>query len=283
MWHRPADLEHTVSTELKQFLVRKRGRISPQSVGLVAARTRRSPGLTREDMARLTGVSFKWYTMFESGSSAGVSRKFAERVASALVLNEAERRYLLGALGFAHRPEPLIGQPTLPPGLQRLMRRSRPAPAALYSSLCDVLDCNEAYSELFPPPDSHEPFGNNALWRLFMEPAYRSVWDDWQAAARRMIATFRPRTAHLVDSPEYAALIAALDRNPDFRRAWNHASHHSGSAANDVVGADLAILTPGGRRVHYDVVALQSTEAQDVYLMSFVPAREAALQALEAA
>ncbi|CAN5260368.1 hypothetical protein BH11PSE9_BH11PSE9_09120 [soil metagenome] len=272
-----------MNTDLKQFLVRKRGRISPESVGLVAARGRRSPGLTREDMAQLTGVSFKWYTMFESGSSAGVSRKFAERVASALALNEAERRYLLGALGFAHRPEPLIGQPALPSGLQRLMQASQPSPAALYSSLCDVLDCNEAYAALFPKPDAQQPFGNNALWRLFMEPAYRAVWSDWQAAARCMITTFRPRTAHLVDSPEYGALMAALDQNPDFRRTWNHAARHASQAANDGTGADLAVVVPGGRRVHYDVVALQSTEAQDVYLMSFVPAREAALQALEAA
>ncbi|CAN5909203.1 hypothetical protein BH11PSE8_BH11PSE8_00360 [soil metagenome] len=234
-------------------------------------------------MAQLTGVSFKWYTMFESGSSAGVSRKFAERVASALALSDAERRYLLGALGFAHRPEPLIGQPALPAGLQRLIRLNPLAPAALYSSLCDVLDCNETYAALFPLPDTSEPFGSNALWRLFMEPAYRAVWDDWKAAARCMIATFRPRTAHLIGSPEYAALIAALDRNPDFRLAWNQTSRHNGSAANDAAAADLAVVTPDGHRVHYDMVALQSIEAPDVYLMSLVPALDTTLQALEAA
>src|ERR1700712_2976024 len=89
-----------MTSELKDFLTTRRRQITPESVGRTRTATRRTDGLTREDMAELTGVSFQWYTLCESGAAKGVSRKLAERVAAVLKLSPAERHYLLGVLGF---------------------------------------------------------------------------------------------------------------------------------------------------------------------------------------
>ena len=87
--------------ELRAFLKSRRARIQPEEVGVRALGHRRVPGLTREDVAHLAGVSFKWYGRFESGMAAGVSRRFLERISVALRLNNAEKRHLYGLAGFA--------------------------------------------------------------------------------------------------------------------------------------------------------------------------------------
>jgi transcriptional regulator with XRE-family HTH domain len=89
-----------MGSDLKHFLSHKRAQIAPATVGLNGGRTRRTAGLTREDMAELTGVSFRWYKQYESGAAKGVSRQFAERVAAVFNLSAAERHYLWALLGF---------------------------------------------------------------------------------------------------------------------------------------------------------------------------------------
>jgi transcriptional regulator with XRE-family HTH domain len=178
-----------VGSDLKQFLSHKRLQIAPASMGLNGGRKRRTAGLTREDMAELTGVSFRWYTQFESGAAKGVSRKFAERVATVFNLTAAERHYLWTLLGFVDAPPSDPPKPTA--ALNRLLHAPHGMAMALYSPLFDVIQANAAYFALFPPAGVDDPFATNKLWRMFLEPGFRDTWVDWELIARRVVVDFR--------------------------------------------------------------------------------------------
>lgn len=252
--------------ELKAFLTHKRGLIAPDTVGLQGSLRRRSPGLTREDMAELVGVSFKWYQLFESGKASGVSRRLVERVAQALQLNAAERHYLLQLVGHLDSdPEPAIQAAPAP--LVDLVRRSGALPMALYSPLFDVLAANNGYQGLFPPSEAEHEFAGNKLWRLFLDPVYRATWCDWDRVAARVVSDFRYTSASCVLEPRYQALLADLSRDSDFCRLW------SGQAINAIGGGPtrFELQPPGRERCEVEVVVLRPMEAPQLVLAALMP------------
>jgi len=250
-----------MSSELTDFLTLRRGQIAPISVGLNRSKTRRTKGLTREDMAELTGVSFKWYTLFESGASKGVSRKLAQRVAAVLALSPEETHYLMGLLGFADSfasvtPDAETG------ALTRLMHSMESVAAAMYSPVLDVLDCNRRYAALFPPPVSQARFGSNRLWRLFFDQAYRAAWVDWPAVALHTVADFKAITAYVRHSLDYTALLGELGRSEEFKKVWN--SEESFPAAN--APSRFTLMAQSGECVDIESLVLRSLTAPGVHL-----------------
>lgn len=252
--------------ELKHYLTRKRAQIAPGSVGLNGSRRRRSEGLTREDMAELTGVSFRWYTQFESGAAKGVSRHFAERVAAALKLGAAERHYLWSLLGFVSEhqaPHPV----TAPDVLHQLLHRPQALAMALYSPLFDVLDANSAYRDLFPPASTDEAFGRNKLWRMFHDEAFRATWVDWTAVARRIVGDFRLMSNPCRHSLEYRALFSDLERVPEFRMFWDSAP----VSAIGAPGFAFALHRPNGTVARFAVTVLRAVEQTPAYVALLTP------------
>jgi len=254
-----------MSTDLKHFLSHKRAQIAPATVGLNGGRSRRTAGLTREDMAELTGVSFRWYTQFESGAAKGVSKKLAERVAAVFKLNAPERHYLWTLLGFvdAAPSDPL--KPTA--ALHRLLHATHGMAMALYSPLFDVVEANATYFALFPPPTVDKPFGANKLWRMFFDPGFRATWVDWDLIARRVVADFRFMSGHLKDTPDYKALLGQLRHSPEFVEFWNSET----VTAMGAPGTDLRLRLPGGGVEHFDVTVLRPTESSSLYLAVLMP------------
>jgi transcriptional regulator with XRE-family HTH domain len=246
--------------DLKPFLSHKRARIAPATVGLNGGRTRRTAGLTREDMAELTGVSFRWYTQFESGAAKGVSRKFADRVAAVLKLSVAERHYLWALLGFVDTAPCEALAPTS--ALHRLLHAPHGMAMALYSPVFDVVEANGGYLRLFAPPMADTAFGSNKLWRMFFDPGFRAAWVDWDLVARRVVADFRFMSGHLKDTPGYRALLGELRRSPEFVEFWS-------SEAVSVMGEPgmaFKLRLPAGTVEHLEVTVLKSTECPSLYL-----------------
>jgi len=257
------------STALREFLTLRRAQIPPSAVGLKSTKTRRSGGLTREDMAELTGVSFKWYTLFESGAAKGVSRKFAERVVGVLGLNATERHFLLSLMGFADNGVAASLPVQVPPNLVRLVQKTEGVAAALYSPLMDVLEANAAYAAFFPLPPAGGPnptFARNNVWRLFMDPEFRAIWCDWEAVAAGMLADFRYTSAAVRHTAEYGALMEALSQSPDFARIWGA----DDSARMGDLGGRLEMRLPGGQHVALNMTVLQAAGAAGVYLAALV-------------
>lgn len=259
-----------MGSELKVFLTRKRSQMRPHSVGLNGAQRRRTHGLTREDMAELTGMSFKWYSLLESGTAAGVSRKLAERVAGVLRLNAAERQYFLSLLGFADNTaaiEPIV----VPASLSHLVRSVDSFATALFSQTLDLLVHNSKYSAFFPASTTSSEFRDNVLWRLFKDPQHRAAWVDWAAVANRFVGDFRRMNAHLQHMPRYWALLDELAGSPEFQRCWKEA---------DVIPMADSEMTfrlelPDGLSAPIEITLLEAAESPGLYVSTFLVAEPA--------
>lgn len=209
--------------ELKRFLKIRRDRISPADCGLVSNGRRRSRGLTREHVAQLAGVSFKWYSLFESGQVRGVSRKFVERVCAVLRLSAAERRHLFDLVGLPPAQE-AAPPPQVPEIIKRLADAQTAMPVAVYSNVFDVLYANRLYEHVFERRAMPATLGRNKILRLFLDPQSRREWRNWESVARRVTSELRYLNGAEPHSPEFQRLFAQLQADPDFRRLWSEGS-----------------------------------------------------------
>jgi transcriptional regulator with XRE-family HTH domain len=255
--------------ELRAFLRSRRARILPHEVGVPAIGNRRLPGLTREDVAHLAGVSFKWYGRFESGLAVGVSRRFLDRVSIALKLNSAEKRHLYSLSGYADPPN---DQPTDASGLLRpLIQQLGSTPAAVFSPLFDVLHCNHSYDHLFQHATQQPGIRSNALWRLFLDRSYRDLWYGWEDVARRATAQLRYMNRLQAESEPYRSLIAALSQSSDFARLWD-----AGEVCDPTERCpSLEIETPTLGKVAFDSITILQSDSPRLMFIALIPSDEA--------
>jgi len=209
--------------ELAAFLRAHRDALRPEDVGLPRGRARRTPGLRREEIAMLAGVSVTWYTWLEQGRPINASVDVLEALARALRLDDAERRHLLT---LAERPstagphEPIIED--APDALVRLITAMEPSPAYVLGPWFDFLAWNRAESLLYPTIDRLQPPERNLLWVVFAEPSARALIADWDEQARRLLAEFRALTAHVREEPAVIELVERLhDRSTTFAEWWS--------------------------------------------------------------
>lgn len=208
---------------LGAFLRRHREALPPDSAGDPAwpRQRRRTPGLRREEVAQLCGLSTTWYTWLEQGRDISVSALALARLADALRLTAAERAYLF-ELARQRDPMPPAAHaaPDAPPAELRALLLSLAPPAYLLDRLWHARCWNEAAARLFAPWFGG---GERCLLRyVFIDPGARSFVYDWEDRARRLLAEFRADTAHRPDDSEMQRIVADLLRqSPDFARFWN--------------------------------------------------------------
>ncbi len=209
--------------ELADFVRALRERVSPASVGLIAARRRRTPGLRREEVAELAGLSTTWYTWIEQGREVSVSPPALARLAQALRLDRAQRAYLFELAG-KRDPDPGASEADeLPPTMAACVAAIA-APAYVLDRGWNAKVWNTAAERLFvgwldaPPEDNAE---RNLLRFIFMSPGARALICDWERRARRVVAEFRAHCGAHLDDPGLRRLIDALRRaSADFARMW---------------------------------------------------------------
>ncbi|WP_424139139.1 helix-turn-helix transcriptional regulator [Roseomonas chloroacetimidivorans] len=182
---------------------------------------RRTPGLRREEVAQLCGLSTTWYTWVEQGRDIALSAAALARLADALRLSPPERTYLFE---LARRRDPAppaaTAEPdTAPPELLAVLRTTE-APAYLLDRLWHVRGWNVPAGRLFAPWFGS---GETCLLRwVFRDAAARDFIEDWDNRARRLLAEFRADTAHDPEDPAMQALVQELLRSSDtFARFWN--------------------------------------------------------------
>jgi transcriptional regulator with XRE-family HTH domain len=182
-------------TEIREFLTTRRARITPEQAGLPTYGARRVPGLRREEVAVLAGVSAPYYTRLERGNMSGVSDGVLNALAGALQLDDAERAHLFD---LAH-----AAQPTLAPRRQHKARqRIRPAVRQILDGMTHVaahvanerLDilatnglCHGLYSELL----AGRELPVNAPRFIFLDPRARDFYLDWESSARDVVGVLR--------------------------------------------------------------------------------------------
>lgn len=206
--------------QLAEFLRNCRARLSPGDVGLPDSRRRRTPGLRREDVAALAGVSVTWYTWLEQGRDIRVSADVLEKISRTLRMSLDEREYLFALV--QHRPAPLVaaGTETVSCELARMLD-SLNIPALVMTMRWDVVAWNGLVSKVFRDYSELEPRERNLLRHLLTDESYRADPEEYEKIARRVLAKFRVDYSQTPDDPEMNALIDELGAAcPLFEEIW---------------------------------------------------------------
>ncbi|MEV5752190.1 helix-turn-helix transcriptional regulator [Actinoallomurus sp. NPDC052308] len=208
--------------ELTEFLRTRRARLQPEDVGLHPyGGRRRVPGLRREELAQLAGVSVDYYVRLEQGRAVNVSEEILEAVARALRLDDDERAYLrnLAKPTRSRRRPPRTER--VRPGVRRLVDMAGDVPAYVVGRRCDVLAWNRLAAALFTDFDALTPQQRNWARLIFFNEDVQAVFDDWTVKARETVAYLRLKAGEHPDDPELAALVGELSvKSEDFRRWW---------------------------------------------------------------
>ncbi|TWV32541.1 helix-turn-helix domain-containing protein [Streptomyces misionensis] len=215
---------HTVDTtqELAAFLRTRRERLDPRALGLPSPRrARRTPGLRREEVADLAGVSVDYVVRLEQGRGPRPSADVVDALARALRLAPAERAYLFGLAGQRPR-NPDEPTTTAAPTLARLVADLSPLPAMLLNHRYDILAWNHEMTRLLVDFGTLPPARRNAIRVCLTHPETRELYVDRGRVVRDGIAHLRAAWAAHPDDPALTGLIAELiAADEEFARLWN--------------------------------------------------------------
>ena len=203
----------------------RRARISPDEAGLPAyGAKRRVPGLRREEVALLAGISVEYYTRLERGNARGVSASVLEGIARALQLDEAERAHLFDLVRAANVSRTPARRPTqqrVRPSIQRLLD-SMTIPAFVQNGRLDVLYANELGRALFPHMASATgEDSTNAARFIFLDPRATDFYKDWETVANDVVWLLRTEAGRDPFDRALTDLVGELStRSEDFRVRW---------------------------------------------------------------
>ncbi|CAM01156.1 transcriptional regulator with XRE-family HTH domain [Saccharopolyspora erythraea NRRL 2338] len=207
-------------TELSQFLRTRRARLSPADVGLPRYGRRRVPGLRREELAQLAGVSVAYYTRLEQGHAQNVSGEVLGAICDALRLDQAERDHLRNLVRPV-RKRRRSAQQRVRPALQQLIDAMESTPAIVLGRRLDILGWNRLACALLGDFPAMEPGRRNLARQVFLEPAAREFYVDWTAKATEIVALLRLDAGRHPDDEALCALVEELSgRSEVFSRLW---------------------------------------------------------------
>jgi transcriptional regulator with XRE-family HTH domain len=211
--------------QLGAFLRARRAALRPQDVGLPQGVNRRqTPGLRREEVAQLAGISVSWYTRLEQGKDVQLSAKAIAHVAGALQLSPAQREYLLTLA----RGDPLRGQPARAPSvsatLQDVLDAQGDHPAYLIDAGLNLMAWNQAAIRVFGFAEDLADVPaeeRNLLWLIFTDDA-RTWLVDRERHAKLLLAQFRDASRHVVNEPWFGRFVEQLkQRSQEFADWWS--------------------------------------------------------------
>ena len=209
--------------ELAHFLRVRRERLSPSEYSLLeGARRRRTPGLRREELAQLAGMSPVWYTKLEQGQDIQVSTQVLEGIAQVLQLTPQEQTYLhiLARGPFPQTPQPPTA--SISEDVQALLSVLNPHPALVVNERMDVLGWNVAASQTFIDYASLSGWERNTLWMVFTRPPGYTPYDNWEYWAQRALALFRANGAIYDENSWFAERRDRLMQvSSEFRKWWS--------------------------------------------------------------
>lgn len=231
--------------DIREFLTSRRARLTPDKAGLPAyGGTRRVPGLRREEVAMLAGVSVDYYNRLERGRISGASDAVLEALADALQLDEAERVHLFDlarrSAGTSARRR--SARPaTIRPVVQQVLDAIIDAPAWVRNARFDHLAHNQMARALYSPALADPRRPANSARFIYLDPAAQDFFVDWERAADDIAAMLRSEAGRHPHDQKLQDLIGELStRSEDFRRRW--AAH------------DVRFHRTGVKQLHHPVV-----------------------------
>ncbi|QBD75983.1 XRE family transcriptional regulator [Ktedonosporobacter rubrisoli] len=260
--------------ELGNFLRTRRARLSPEQIGMPAAGRRRTPGLRREEVAVMAGVSSTWYTYLEQGRAIQVSSSVLASIASVLHLSEDEKSHLFV---LARQPLPVKSEASceiVRPAYQRVLQAlETEIPAFITGRTYDVLAWNRAACAVFGDFSALLESERNLLWQLFTDSPFHRLFAESAAReryAQEVLETFRARVNQYLDEPTIADFIARLElASPEFRQKW---SQHNVRQACTIW---QALRHPAVGELNFEMATFQVVNHTDMRCHMHTPADEA--------
>jgi transcriptional regulator with XRE-family HTH domain len=201
---------------LGEFLRARRQQVSPKDVGITAGGFRRVPGLRREEVATLAGISADYYLRLEQGRDRNPSVQVLDALAKALRLDETAAAHLLKLGG--HLPPPILRDSLVPESIASMIAGWTSNPAYVASKFMDVLAVNQLMAALSP----NYRVGENMLRAMFLDPAERALRRDWEALTEESVAVLRASVGPDLNDPRLLELVEELSEASDrFRMLWS--------------------------------------------------------------
>ena len=221
--HEPADGALDPRAELSEFLRTRRARLKPEDVGLRGfGRYRRVPGLRREELAQLAGVSVAYYTRLEQGNGRHVSAEVLDAIARALRLSDAEHAHLTHlAKPKQHKKKPAVRAQQVRGTLRTLLDTMDGVPALVVGRRGDILVWNRMAAAVFGDWSELPAQEQNWARLVFLRPDYRDLFVDWERKAIDVVALLRMDAGSHPGDARLAALVGELSvKSEEFRRLW---------------------------------------------------------------
>jgi transcriptional regulator with XRE-family HTH domain len=265
-------------TSVAEFLRTRREQVQPADVGLPDNGRRRTPGLRREEVATLAGISIDYLVRLEQGRDTRPSASVIAALAEALRLDADERRQfaMLAMVGQAAELCPAARPPTrvVVPTVTALLEGLGATPAFVAGPANDVLAWNTAWGHLVQPLGMLESAEPNLARYVFLHRDARKVYPDWTVAANDQVSRLHAATARCGDDARFDTLIDELREAPDFVERW------SKFATTDKRRGTTRIVHPDFGRIHinYEVLLLPD-EVDELRLITWLPADDSTADA----
>lgn len=205
------------TTPLGEFLRARRGQVSPETAGVPSHGVRRVPGLRREEVATMAGVSVDYYIRLEQGREQSPSAQVLDALSQVLRLDDEARLHLYRLAGLIPGIDRVILPERVDPELRRLMDLWPDTPAIILGRAYDVLAGNALAYALF---DGFQQ-GPNLMRKVFLDPDARWFYPDWDLVARNTVAGFRVLQGRTPHDPRVREIVAELSReSPEFVEMW---------------------------------------------------------------
>jgi transcriptional regulator with XRE-family HTH domain len=212
-------------SEVREFLTSRRAKITPEQVGVASYGPRRVPGLRREEVAVLAGVSVPYYTRLERGDLHGVSDSVLDALARALRLDDAERAHLFD---LARAVQPTVARPRrrpakqpIRPSVRHILDAITGAPAFVRNGRLDILAANALGLALYSEMLRGGPLPANSARFIFLDPRARDFYVDWDKAANDSVAVMRSEAGRDPYDRSLSDLVGELStQSPEFRTLW---------------------------------------------------------------
>ena len=254
---------------LSVFLKSQRAKISPESVGFPTGTRRRTPGLRREEVAQLAGVSTTWYTWLEQGRDIQASPSVLDCVAGALKMNADERKYLYslaiedGSAAYAPESQTL----RISPSLQKIITGLEHCPVIVSDRMCNIVGWNQAACHVFLDFDRIPPEERNMIRLLFSRREFRRLAVNWEQFASGFLSMFRSYYGRYVSDEWYERFLGEMtEAYPEFRSMWEHGQV---SYAPEV---HLEFRHAKAGKMVYELTSLSVSGQDDLRLSIYTPA-----------
>ncbi|MFF0049153.1 helix-turn-helix domain-containing protein [Streptomyces sp. NPDC005498] len=220
--HEPAAGALDPRAELSEFLRTRRARLKPEDVGLRDfGRHRRVPGLRREELSQLAGVSVAYYTRLEQGNGRNVSAEVLDSIARALQLTDAEHAHLTHLAKPKQKKKPAGRIQQVRGTLRTLLDAMDGVPAYVVGRRSDILAWNRMAAAIFGDWAELPTQERNWARLIFLRPEYRDLFVDWEQKAIDIVCQLRMDAGRYPDDPRLSALVGELSvKCEEFRRLW---------------------------------------------------------------